>query len=249
MKTRALILAAGRGSRMGAETATKPKCFTVLQGKRLLDWQLESLRNAGVDDISIVTGYKAELFDENLPTFHNPRWSETNMVGSLFYADAFAGNTIISYSDIVYKTDHIKKLNAAQADITITADKKWESLWKLRFEDPLDDAETFKSDAENRLTEIGQKTDDISNIEAQYMGLIKLTAKGWETMYGVYQELTQVQKDKMDMTSMLNLLIDKGIAVNVVFIEGGWCESDAYSDVLAYENEMKINKNWDHDWR
>lgn len=249
MKTRALILAAGRGSRMGAETATKPKCFTILQGKRLLDWQLESLRNAGVEDISIITGYKSELFKEGLPTFHNPRWNETNMVGSLFCADNFDGNTIISYSDIVYKTEHITKLNEAQADISITADRKWESLWKLRFENPLDDAETFKSDVNNQLTEIGQKTDDIQNIEAQYMGLIKLTKKGWETIKSVYDGLENTVKDKMDMTSLLNLLIDNGIAVNVVFIDGGWCESDAYSDVLAYENEMKVNPKWEHYWR
>ncbi|PWH86998.1 phosphocholine cytidylyltransferase family protein [Brumimicrobium oceani] len=249
MKTRALILAAGRGSRMGAETASKPKCFTLLQGKRLLDWQLEAIRNAGIENISIVTGYKSELFDEGLPTFHNPRWNETNMVGSLFYADDFEGNTLISYSDIVYKSEHIVKLNQAEADITITADSKWESLWNLRFEDPLDDAETFKSDENNQLTEIGQKTDDISNIEAQYMGLIKLTAKGWRKIKEVYESLDQKQKDKMDMTSLLNLLIDRGISVNVVFIDGGWCESDAYSDVLAYEKEIKTNSNWEHYWR
>ena len=40
MKNRALILAAGRGSRMGKETESKPKCFSILSGKRLLDWQL-----------------------------------------------------------------------------------------------------------------------------------------------------------------------------------------------------------------
>lgn len=249
MKTRGLILAAGRGSRMGAETASKPKCFTLLQGKRLLDWQLESLKKAGIENVSIVTGYKSEMFDENLSTFHNPRWNETNMVGSLFYADDFKGDTIISYSDIVYKTEHLIKLNEAQADITITADRKWESLWKLRFEDPLDDAETFKSDANSQLTEIGQKTDDIANIEAQYMGLIKLTEKGWNIIKKVYEDLEQAAKDEMDMTSLLNLLIDKGIAVNVVFIEGGWCESDAYSDVLAYEKEIEENTHWEHYWR
>ena len=53
----------------------------------------------------------------------------------------------------------------------------------------------------------------------------------------------------MDMTSMLNLLLNKGINIKVVFVEGGWCESDEYSDVLVYEKELKLNKNWIHDWR
>ena len=56
MNNRALILAAGRGSRMGKETALKPKCFTILDGKRLLDWQFESLNAAGIDHISVITG-------------------------------------------------------------------------------------------------------------------------------------------------------------------------------------------------
>lgn len=178
----------------------------------------------------------------------NKRWSETNMVYSLFCVPSFKGNTIISYSDIVYKKEHVAKLNKSKTDITITADKRWEELWRLRFEDPFDDAETFKSDGE-RLLEIGGKTRNVNDIEAQYMGLLKLTENGWDIIYKVFQSLTEKEKDKMDMTSMLNLLLNKGINIKVVFVEGGWCESDEYSDVLVYEKELKLNKNWIHDWR
>ena len=248
MKNRALILAAGRGSRMGAETASKPKCFTILDGKRLLDWQFESLIDAGINDISVITGYKTEMFTGNFPKYINKRWSETNMVASIFCAKDFDVNTIISYSDIVYKKEHIISLNNSNVDITITADKEWADLWKLRFENPLDDAETFKSANEN-LLEIGGKTKDIAEIEAQYMGLLKLSHKGWLIMYNLFQSLSNTQKDKMDMTAMLNLLLSKGVSINIVFINGGWCEADEYSDILAYEKELIQNKNWKHDWR
>jgi choline kinase len=248
METRAIILAAGRGSRMGNETATKPKCFTVLAGKRLLDWQFESIKAAGINDISIVTGYKTEMFVGDYPKYYNKRWSETNMVASLFCADSFEGNTILSYSDIVYKKEHIVALSKSEAEITITADRNWVELWKLRFENPLDDAETFKSDGE-KLLEIGGKTNDITEIEAQYMGLLKLTKEGWQIMYKAFNSLSDIEKDKMDMTKMLNLLLNKGIGINVVFINGGWCEADEYSDILAYEKELISNKNWKHDWR
>tara|TARA_B100000900_G_C20600936_1_gene725575 strand:- start:3610 stop:4356 length:747 start_codon:yes stop_codon:yes gene_type:complete len=248
MNNRALILAAGRGSRMGTETEFKPKCFTVLYGKRLLDWQIETLKASEIDEISIVTGYKTEMFEGNFKKYVNKRWSETNMVASLFCADSIDGNTIISYSDIVYKKDHIIKLNKSKADITITADKKWADLWNLRFDNPLDDAETFKSKNE-KLIEIGGKTHNINEIEAQYMGLLKLTQKGWKIMFDLFKSLSDIEKDKMDMTSMLNLLLKKGENINVVFISGGWCEADEYSDILNYEKELKNNKNWIHDWR
>jgi choline kinase len=248
MNKRAIILAAGRGSRMGKETELKPKCFTVLGGKRLLDWQLQSLSEAGIDNIIVVRGYKAEMFEGSFQKVDNTNWHTTNMVYSLFCVNSYDGETVISYSDIVYKKDHIAALLESDYDITITADKIWADLWKIRFEDPLDDAETFKSNGLT-LQEIGKKTNDLSEIEAQYMGLIKLTVKGWQIMYDTYSSLNEQQKAKIDMTSMFSLLLTKNVKINIVFVEGGWCEADEYTDILAYENELNKNPQWKHNWR
>ena len=248
IENRAIILAAGRGSRMGDETALKPKCFTVLDGKCLLDWQIESLKGAGIDNITVVRGYKSEMFEGDFYKVDNKRWCETNMVASLFCVPAFKGNTIISYSDIVYNKEHVIKLNKSKEDITITADKKWEDLWGLRFENPLEDAETFKSDGET-LLEIGGKTNDINEIEAQYMGLLKLSENGWRTINNIYLTLSVKERDKMDMTTLQNMLLKRSVKINVVFVEGGWCEVDAYSDVTAYEKQIHKKLQWNHDWR
>ena len=58
---KAIILAAGRGSRMKHLTDEKPKCLAKLGGKLLIEWQLEALSAAGINEIAIVTGYKKEL--------------------------------------------------------------------------------------------------------------------------------------------------------------------------------------------
>lgn len=245
---RAIILAAGRGSRMGDETALKPKCLTTLLGKTLLSWQQESIRKSGIEDITVARGYRSDMLTGDFKTVNNKRWSETNMVATLFCAEPSPKNTIISYSDIVYNPKHIEKLKETEGDIIITADKKWRSLWQLRFEDPLEDAETFKSDGDF-LIEIGNKTEDYKDIEAQYMGLLKLTKKGWDEIYEVYSSFSDKEKDKMDMTSMLRELLKRNIIVKVVFIEGAWCEADNYSDILAYEKALSENKKWEHDWR
>lgn len=248
MKTRGIILAAGRGSRMKQETDLKPKCMTVLDGKILLDWQLKALKSAGLSDITVVGGYRSEMLKGDFNLVENKRWDKTNMVASLFCIQPNEKDSIISYSDIVYKSQHIEKLLASNGDIIITADKKWRKLWELRFEDPLDDAETFKSE-NNQLISIGKKTDDYNEIEAQYMGLLKFTPKGWGLMHDTYLSFSEQQKDKMDMTTMLNELLKRKIPITVVFIEGGWCEADAYSDILAYEKELNKKNLWSHDWR
>jgi len=246
--SRAIILAAGRGSRMKEHTKEKPKCLNILANDTLLNWQLKSLKEAGIEKITVVNGYKSDLIKGDFETVTNKRWNETNMVASLFCIPSTKSSAIISYSDIVYKSEHVNSLKKSNGDIVITADLKWEELWKLRFENPLDDAETFKS-INGLLTNIGGKTNNILDIEAQYMGLLKLTSKGWNQMFNLFKTFAKEKQDRLDMTSMINELLKIGINVNVVFVNGGWCESDSYSDIEVYEKQIKTDKNWIHDWR
>lgn len=247
MGFRGIILAAGRGSRMGKATANKPKCLSKLNGKNLLSWQLESLRVAKIKNIVVVRGYKSDLLSGDFDVCDNFRWNETNMVSSLFCVEKSNLATIVSYSDIAYKPSHVSKLMTAEGDIVITADLLWKKLWELRFENPLDDAETFRS-INGRLVEIGSKTNNISEIEAQYMGLLKITSRGWDTLYKLFSSLSADEQDKMDMTTMLNMLLKRKIQVNVVFVKGGWCEADSLTDIVTYEKELLSNKEWGHNW-
>ena len=187
--SRAIILAAGRGSRMKEHTKEKPKCLNILANDTLLNWQLKSLKEAGIEKITVVNGYKSDLIKGDFETVTNKRWNETNMVASLFCIPLTKSSAIISYSDIVYKSEHVNSLKKSKGDIVITADLKWKELWELRFEDPLDDAETFISSG-NILKHIGGKTGDISEIEAQYMGLLKLNESGWSKMLELYESFS-----------------------------------------------------------
>ena len=99
---KAIILAAGRGSRMKKLTEDKPKCLIKLNGETLLDSQLRVLSNAGIEEIAIVTGYKRELLtNRGTLEFHNARWAKTNMVSSLTCAKEWLEKEpcIVSYSD------------------------------------------------------------------------------------------------------------------------------------------------------
>ena len=56
-----LILAAGRGRRMMSLTESVPKCLLEIDGKPLLQRQIEAMKEAGISEIAIVTGYKSNL--------------------------------------------------------------------------------------------------------------------------------------------------------------------------------------------
>lgn len=241
-------MAAGRGSRMGTATDNSHKCLTTLAGKTLLDWQIRSLQKAGISEITVVRGYKAEMLSGKFSTVKNDRWANTNMVASLFCAPSFDGETIISYSDIVYKPEHVKNLLNLNANIAITADTDWFRLWQERFENPEEDAETFVS-KDGFLKEIGGKTKDMKEIQAQYMGLLKFSNEAWLKVFQIYKSYSDEKQDKIDMTTFLADLIKANFEISVAFINGGWCEVDNYNDVLTYEENLKNNTNWHHDWR
>jgi choline kinase len=246
-KYNGLILAAGRGSRMGKSTEKSHKCLTVLAGRTLLDWQLTSLRKSGVKEITVVRGYRSEMLQGDFNTAENPRWSETNMVSTLFCIPKIETQTIVSYSDIVYSDSHIIDLMGQKGDIVITADNQWFNLWSARFENPLEDAESFKTEG-NILIEIGKKNDKIENIHSQYMGLLKFSPRGWSLAFELFNSLEEEKKDKLDMTLFLSMLINQ-TEIKVVFVDGKWCEVDCNNDVETYENILKFNEKWSHDWR
>ncbi len=168
---------------MKSMTSEMPKCLVALKGRPLLEWQIGALREAGIADIAIVTGYRRDMLSPyGLMEFHNPRWAETNMVTSLACATEWlaTGPVIVSYSDIFYEASAIRLLSACTGDLAITYDPHWERLWRQRFADPLDDAETFRLDPEGNLADIGGKPGHLSEIEGQYMGLLRFTPGSWQ---------------------------------------------------------------------
>lgn len=232
---KAIILAAGRGSRMKELTREKPKGTVIYQGKPLIEWQIDALTQAGIQDIGIVTGYRQSSFNlYPLHNFFNPLWEETNMVSSLEYAHEWLSKEecIVSYSDIYYQHSAILKLMKSHADIAITFDPEWFKLWKKRFEDPLTDAETFALTNTNNLLDIGNKPQHLNQIEGQYMGLLKITPKGWSEIARIRNKLPIEINSKMHMTHLLQRIIKAdNIPIKAVEYLDGWMEIDTPSDL------------------
>jgi len=244
-----IILAAGRGSRLENETKNKPKCLTVLANKTLLKWQINALRKANILNIYLVRGYlKKRINEQNINFIDNHRWAKTNMVYSLLLAKEILKkhSCIIAYSDIVYHPSIILKLLKDEHDISVAYDINWKILWKLRFENPFLDAESFLI-KNNRIVDIGRKTNSYKNIQGQYMGLLKTTPFGWNKIEIVLNKLLPETVDSLDVTSLLRLLLENNIEIRGVPVKGKWCEVDYLSDLKKYED--KIKSRWTHDWR
>lgn len=235
---RALLLAAGRGSRLEHLTNDQPKCLTELFGKALLDWQLSALHASGVHEIAVVKGYLGEkISGRGAAEFTNSRWASTNMVGSLLCGDAWLqqGDCLVCYTDLYYEADTIKRLAAAAGDIVIAFDPNWKALWQRRFKNPLDDAESFKLDEHGDITDIGRRVTDEGEIQGQYMGLLKFTPQGWRTVAEYLASQPGSVVDVLDMTTLLRNLIGRGVKIRAVAVQEPWYEVDRLEDLRVYQ--------------
>lgn len=237
---KAIIVAAGQGTRLRPLTDDRPKCLVELAGKPLLDHQLEVLRAEGVDDITVVAGYREDQIQRpGVRKRINPDFEFTNMVYTLFCARELMDNSsdlIISYGDIVYESRVLKALLACHAPVCLTVDIKWFDYWQKRMDNPLEDAETLKLNGD-RILELGQKTDRYEDIQGQYMGLIKVRADHVPMLYATWQGMDRdalylgKDFDNMFMTAFLQHLINTGWDVRAAFVENGWLEIDVVEDL------------------
>ncbi len=249
---KAIILAAGRGSRMGAITDKAPKCMSILRGLTLIEWQIQTFKKMGITDPIVITGYQNQSIQKHLGAqvtyLNHPRWDQTNMVGTMLRAKQIGEKepVIISYSDIVYRSEILKKLISTPihgSSITITYDTLWSQLWSERFEDPLSDAESFRVSKNGHILEIGSNAKSIEEIQGQFMGLVRIEPNAWDFIEECFQKEALI-----DFTSLLQKMIQSKRLVHGLPIRGGWTEIDTKNDLdLAIRNTNSMD--WSHDWR
>ena len=251
----AIILAAGKGERLRPLTENKPKCLVKLFGKSLLEWQIETFHKLGIDDITVVTGYKSNLIKfPEITNLENKKYDSTNMVETLFCAEEKLKNsTIVSYGDILFESKILSNLIKSSSDFSIVVDKNWLDYWKLRFKMPLDDAESLQMDSENFITDIGQKVKNIEEIQAQFIGLMKFQNEGIDILKNFYSLSKEQAKFGVNplnpnilftqsyMTDLLRGLINYGCKLKAIPINNGWLEIDSINDYNLYQEKYTQN--------
>ena len=243
---KAIILAAGTGSRLKKLTKDIPKCMVNVAGRPLLTYQLDVLKSCNINDINIVSGYKyEEIPKKNINLFINENYASTNMVYTLFCAKEILNSNddiLLSYGDIIYTKKLLQNIINKNFEINVAVDTLWKHYWKSRMQNPLEDAETLKLDSKKNILEIGKKTNDFKDIQAQYIGLIKIRSDIAKKLFYIYKELDHKAfydgktYNQMYMTTFIQQLINIGIEVKAIPFKRGWVEIDTPSDLIIAEN-------------
>ena len=112
----AIIMAAGKGTRLYPLTEDTPKPLLKIHGTPMIENLISNLLDIGVVDITIVTGYKKEQFEYLKDKYHvniinNPDYDTANNISSLYYAREKLNNTIILDGDQIISNKEILKIN------------------------------------------------------------------------------------------------------------------------------------------
>jgi len=246
----AIILAAGMGNRLVPLTNSRPKCLLKVGGKSILERQLSTFGEFGINNISIVRGYRKKMINLlGINYYDNTDYKNNNILHSLFFAEkAMNGPFVFSYSDIVYGKDIVESLLKARGDIVITVDTDWKKHYKGRIKHPLSEAELTKSE-DGKVVKIGKDVVKIDEAQGEFIGLAKFTDKGTEIIKEVYRDLLSKYKKKDSfqnarefqkayLTDFIQELVDRDIEVRTADIDKVWTEIDTDEDL------ERANKIW-----
>ena len=241
-KTKSLIIAAGLGSRLKGHTEHNPKCMLDFGGKTLLQRQLSSYKKNGIEDISLVRGYKKDKINyKGIKYFDNNDYKDNNILNSIFYGEeVINGNIIISYSDILFEPFVVKRAMESDHDISVIVDIDWKDYYINRKDHPLSEAENVIFNSNNEVIKIGKISSEKEEVHGEFIGMIKLNHKGCEILKQNFHRAKKLfwnkpfqrakKFQKAYLTDMIQELVDIGIKVHCVIIERGWKEIDTVED-------------------
>jgi choline kinase len=224
-------------------TKREPKSFTVVAGRRILDWTLGAFRQNGLDRFVYIGGYLIDMVRNGYPEFsmvENSNWANNNILFSLVCArDYMTGGFYSSYTDTLYKSDAVSALMASPHDITMVMDTRWRERYRLRSQHPESDGEKMITSGDN----VVQLSRDIppESASGEFTGVMRMTSQGaarflefHDRLYDKYaQDGIYANNHPFRMAYLIHqmeLMIQAGIEVHCVDIPGDYHEIDTVED-------------------
>ncbi len=223
MSTKAIILAAGRGTRL-ASTFQKPKCLLEIGGRRIIDHQVEALRQAGIADVLVVVGYQKELVKTELGARVRYRdydaFEETNNLHTLWSVrDEWEGGFLCLFGDVLFDPTIL-------ADVVTCADQFCLAIDSTRV---LAGTMRVKIDRA-RIVRVGSDV-TMEEADGNFIGLAGISSDGARLLE---REMGRLLRDHRQdyYTRAIDALAGQGVRVG--YVEAGgrrWREVDTAEDL------------------
>jgi L-glutamine-phosphate cytidylyltransferase len=242
---RAVIIGAGRGSRLGPHTASTPKTLVEVMGRPMLDWILDALQGAGFarSDIVFISGFAEDQLMARYPDLtyvRNGDWPNNNILLSLLCArDCLEDGFVSTYSDIVYDPELVARLVQRREDIVLGCDTAWRRRYADRSQHPETDAEKLCARGD-QVIEISRRIAP-EHADGEFVGVMKLSRAGAAEFVaafdqaraasgtGVFHEGRTLQRAYL--IDLLQHMLELGSVMHREDTDGGYMEIDTVEDL------------------
>jgi len=220
---KALILAAGKGTRIRSLTKNKPKCLLRFKGKTIIEILIEKLRFEGINRITVVTGYQSKKIKRKLRNsvkyINYPNYNQTNNLHTLLYAKKELNEPLLCiFSDLLLSQKIIKKMALSKKDICLAIDTKSKLKGTMRIKK-----------IKNNIVDIGGHI-KTNFSDGNFIGLSKFSKFGCKLLK---ESLIRFKDSHYEFyyTEVLNSLIKDNLKINFIDISKyPWKEIDTKKD-------------------
>lgn len=231
----AIVLAASRGAGLEAVTADRPKVMLPIAGKPLLRWLVDGFKTQGINDITVVGGYRADAIDPaGVKVVVNERYASTGELASLrCAADALRGDTVVAYGDLLFRSYILRDLVENDAPFTIVVDSSAtqpenRSVRDFAYCSAPDDRALFgrkvllRSVSNDAVTDA--PADRVVDLpQGRWVGLLSVGGRGVDALRATLASLgARADFDTLDLPALLNALVAAGEQVEVQYVHGHW---------------------------
>ena len=238
----AIIIAAGLGKRISEDVKDLPKSLLTVNGKPIIAYQIQALKQVGIEKIIVITGAHSEKFEiENVRYIKDHHYNEHDILGSLLEAKDFLKNDVlVLYSDIIFESKILRQILDSKGDVSIAIDMAWEKMYEGRIGHPKYEAENVQLNKAKKIIKIKKNIKNKNNDVGEFLGIIKFSPYGSGLFVKQYEELIKTHVgtfqqapsvSKAYLTDMIQELVDYKIDVEPVIISGKWCEIDTIQDL------------------
>jgi phosphoenolpyruvate phosphomutase len=234
---RGIVLAASRGSGLGAATADRPKSMVDVRGKPLLYQLLGTLDECGIADVTVVRGYRKETIPTSgITVVDNDAYADTGEAASLACAlPQLQGETTVVYGDVLFRRYILEELLDSAADITVVVDSAHTSAANPRDLVTATRRNTGRYHDDEQALLTGVEADPAQAC-GQWIGLMHLSASGAQL---VRSELEAMRAEdalaQADLPALL-LRISQHHPIAIHYITGHWLDVDTTADLAEARN-------------
>jgi len=228
----AIILAAGRGYRLGALTEREPKCFLRVGPLTLLEHQLEALARFEVSPVVVVAGYRREVVAARVNglarLIENTRHANTNSLYSLWLAREHAlDGFVLLNADVLFDPEVLRRVLESPNPQAFAVERR------SRFE-----AEEMKVELEGDRIRGMSKTLEPARSHAENVGVLKFSAAGAKVLFDKIEELLPVGGEQQFCPYAFNALAHE-FPLHAVPVEDlPWIEIDFLEDLRRAREEI-----------